>query len=61
MIKMNFKDVELSRKQDKISLLSQALYNLKTEKRERDIAWLTEITAKYQSLIYCLILTDWLS
>ena len=35
---MNFKDVELSRKQDKISLLSQAQYNqiLKLKKRKRE-------------------------
>ena len=44
--------------QDKRSLQSQALNNqilkLKKEK-EREIAWLTEITIKYQSL------TDWLT
>ena len=40
---MNFKDVELSRKQDKISLLSQAQYNqiLKLKKRKREQDYLT--------------------
>ena len=37
--------------------------DLKTKKRkkEREIAWQTEMTFKYQSLTDCLTLTDWLS
>ena len=50
----------INSKQDKWSLKSQALYNQiwNWKKREIKIAWLTEITIKYQNLTDCLTLTE---
>ena len=37
------------------------MYNQIFKLEEREIAWLTEITMKYQSLTDCLTFTDWLT